>query len=288
MTGLVDEELVSFFPKSLKFICHNGAGYDQVDAAACAKRGMYYVLHMFIPGIRVSNTPGAVVAATADVGIFLLLGAIRNFNHSILELRRGEDMPNFVLIVGNWKNNVARGHDPEGKIMGILGMGDIGQAMAVRAVALGMKIQYYNRHRLSEEKEKAAGNAKYVGFNELLATSDVLSLNLPLNPKTRHLISRAEFAKMKKGVVIVNTARGAVMDEEALVEALDSGIVASAGLDVYENEPEIHPGLMRNENVLLLPHLGTHTYETQKEMEVLVIDNIRSAVTTGKLLTPVN
>jgi len=288
MTGLVDEELVSYFPKSLKFICHNGAGYDQVDAVACAKRGMRCVLHTFIPGIKVSNTPGAVVAATADVGIFLLLGAIRNFNHSILELRRGDDTPNFVLTVGNWKNNVARGHDPEGKIMGILGMGDIGQAMAVRAVALGMKIQYYNRHRLSQEKEKAAGNAKYVGFDELLATSDVLSLNLPLNPKTRHLISRPEFAKMKKGVVVVNTARGAVMDEEALVEALDSGIVASAGLDVYENEPEIHPGLMRNENVLLLPHLGTHTYETQKEMEVLVIDNIRSAVTRGKLLTPVN
>jgi glyoxylate reductase len=172
--------------------------------------------------------------------------------------------------------------------MGVLGMGDIGQAMAVRAITLGMKIQYYNRNRLSEEKEKAAGNAKYVSFEELLATSDVLSLNLPLNPKTRHIISKPEFAKMKKGVVIVNTARGAVMDEAALVEALDNGKVASAGLDVYENEPEIHPGLIRNENVLLVPHLGTHTYETQKEMEVLVIDNIRSAVTTGNLLTPVN
>jgi glyoxylate reductase len=197
-------------------------------------------------------------------------------------------VPNAPLIVGNWKANVARGHDPEGKIMGVLGMGDIGQAMAIRAIAMGMKIQYYNRNRLSEEKETAAGNAKYVSFDELLATSDVLSLNLPLNPKTRHIISKPEFAKMKKGVVIVNTARGAVMDEAALVEALDNGKVASAGLDVYENEPEIHPGLIRNENVLLVPHLGTHTYETQKEMEVLVIDNIRSAVTTGKLLTPVN
>jgi glyoxylate reductase len=172
--------------------------------------------------------------------------------------------------------------------MGVLGMGDIGQAMALRAITLGMKIQYYNRNRLSEEKERAAGNAKYVSFDELLATSDVLSLNLPLNPKTRHIISKPEFAKMKKGVVIVNTARGAVMDEAALVEALDNGKVASAGLDVYENEPEIHPGLIRNENVLLVPHLGTHTYETQKAMEVVVIDNIRSAVTTGNLLTPVN
>jgi len=160
--------------------------------------------------------------------------------------------------------------------------------MAVRAITLGVKIQYYNRTRLSPEREKAAGNAKYVSFDELLATSDIISLNLPLNPSTKHIISHKEFAKMKNGVVIVNTARGAVMDESALVEALDSGKVFSAGLDVYEDEPIIHPGLMRNENVLLVPHLGTHTFETQKKMEVVVIDNIRAALTTGKLLTPVN
>lgn len=160
--------------------------------------------------------------------------------------------------------------------------------MAIRAITLGMKIQYYNRNRLSPAQEKAAGDAKYVSFDELLATSDVLSLNLPLNPKTRHIISHAEFAKMKDGIVVVNTARGAVMDEAALVDALDSGKVASAGLDVYEDEPTIHPGLMKNENVLLVPHLGTHTYETQKAMEVLVIDNIRAAITKGELLTPIN
>src|SRR5271170_1943646 len=160
--------------------------------------------------------------------------------------------------------------------------------MAVRAIALGMKIQYHNRNRLSPAQEKAAGDAKYVTFDELLSTSDVLSLNLPLNPKTRHIISNAEFAKMKDGVVIVNTARGAVMDEAALVEALDSGKVASAGLDVYEDEPKIHPGLIKNENVLLVPHLGTHTYETERSMEVVVINNIRSAITKGVLLTAVN
>ena len=160
--------------------------------------------------------------------------------------------------------------------------------MAIRAIPLGMKIQYYNRNRLSPTQEKAVGDAKYVSFDELLATSDVLSLNLPLNSKTRHIISHAEFAKMKDGVVIVNTARGAVMDEAALVDALDSGKVASAGLDVYEDEPSIHPGLIKNENVLLVPHLGTHTYETQKAMEILVINNIRAAITKGELLTPVN
>ena len=160
--------------------------------------------------------------------------------------------------------------------------------MAVRAIPLGMKIQYHNRVRLSPTQEEAAGNAKYVSFDELLATSDVLSLNLPLNKQTRHIISHAEFEKMKDGVVIVNTARGAVMDEEALVAALDSGKVASAGLDVFENEPDIHPCLIANESVLLVPHLGTHTYETQKKMEIVVINNIRAAVTRGELLNPVN
>ena len=160
--------------------------------------------------------------------------------------------------------------------------------MAIRAAPLGVKIQYYNRHRLPEEKEKEAGNAKYVSFDELLATSDVLSLNLPLNPQTRHTLSHAEFAKMKDGVVIVNTARGGVIDEDALVKALESGKVASVGLDVYEDEPNVHPRLMMDERVLLVPHLGTHTFETQKAMEVLVIENIRSAITTGALLTPVN
>src|SRR5271170_4343010 len=129
--------------------------------------------------------------------------------------------------------------------------------MALRAITLGMKIQYYNRNRLSPAQEKAAGDAKYVSFDELLATSDVLSLNLPLSPKTRHIISHAEFSKMKDGIVIVNTARGAVIDEAALVDALDSGKVASAGLDVFEEEPKVHPGLIKNENVLLVPHMGT-------------------------------
>lgn len=120
MTGFVDEELASHYPDSLKFICHCGAGYDQVNVAACTKRGETCNISILTLGIKVSNTPGAVVASTADVGIFLLIGAIRNFNHGLMELRRG-----------NWKNNVARGHDPEGKIMGVLGMGDIGQVSSL-------------------------------------------------------------------------------------------------------------------------------------------------------------
>ncbi len=158
-----------------------------------------------------SYTPGAVVDATADCAIFLLIGAMRNFQIGINSLRSGK-----------FKQSVPIGHDPEGKVLGILGMGDIGKAVGMRAGAFGMKVQYCNRNRLSQLEEKTA---TFVDMNTLLATSDVLSLNLPLNPKTRHIIGRDEFAKMKDGIVIVNTARGAVMDEAALVTALDSGKV---------------------------------------------------------------
>lgn len=160
--------------------------------------------------------------------------------------------------------------------------------MAKKAAALGMKIQYFSRTRLSPDDEKAVGGAKYVPFETLLATSDVLSFNLPLTSETRHIISFAEFEKMKDGVVIVNTARGSVMNESALVEALRCGKVKSAGLDVYEDEPHPHLGLLENGNVLLLPHMGTHTRETHKTMEIMVINNIRSAITEGHLVNPVN
>jgi glyoxylate reductase len=139
-------------------------------------------------------------------------------------------------------------------------MGGIGAAVAKRAKAFGMKIQYYNRRQLPAEEEDGA---KYVSFEELLKTSDVLSLNLSLNASTTHIISKPQFDKMKDGIVIVNTARGPIIDEAALVEALKSGKVWSAGLDVFEEEPKIHPGLLESDNVVLLPHIGTATVETQ-------------------------
>lgn len=154
--------------------------------------------------------------------------------------------------------------------------------MANRARAFGMKIIYHNRSRLAPELE---AGATYVSFDELLAQADVLSLNLALNASTRHIIGAPEFQKMKDGVVLVNTARGALIDEKALVAALDSGKVLSAGLDVYENEPEVEAGLIDNPRVMLLPHIGTMTYETQKEMELLVLENVRSAVEKGEMVT---
>ncbi|KAJ9320207.1 hypothetical protein DTO027B5_5203 [Paecilomyces variotii] len=266
ITGLIDEELVAVLPKSLTYLAHCGAGYDQVDVHACSARN---------PPIRVSNVPTAVDDATADVNMFLIIGALRNFNTGMQALREGK-----------WRGvpAPALGHDPEGKVLGILGMGGIGRNLKRKAEAFGMKVIYHNRRKLSEE---LADGAQYVSFDELLATSDVISLNLPLNKNTRHIIGKEEFAKMKNGVVVVNTARGAVMDEAALVDALDSGKVFSAGLDVFEEEPKIHPGLVRNPNVLLVPHMGTWTVETQTAMEEWAIENIRSALETGKLKSPV-
>ncbi|KAM4055198.1 d-isomer specific 2-hydroxyacid dehydrogenase, NAD binding domain-containing protein [Hirsutella rhossiliensis] len=260
ITGRVDAEFLDAAPKSLKFICHNGAGYDQVDVAACTARK-----------VRVSNTPTAVDDATADITIWLLIGALRNLPTSMAALR-----------AGTWrgKSLPALGHDPQGKILGILGMGGIGRNVAAKARAFGMKIRYHNRSRLSPDLEDGA---EYVDFDTLLKESDVLSLNLPLNSKTRHTISAPQFAMMKPGIVIVNTARGAVMDEAALVDALASGQVASAGLDVYENEPEVHQGLLANDSVLLVPHMGTWTTETQTKMEEWTISNARMAVTDAKL-----
>lgn len=147
-----------------------------------------------------------------------------------------------------------------------------------------MKIHYHNRSRLPAELE---GDATYVSFDELLSSADVLSLNLALNASTRHIIGEAEMRRMKDGVVLVNTARGALIDEKALVAALDAGKVGSAGLDVYENEPVVEQGLVDNPRVMLLPHIGTMTYETQREMELLVLENVRAAVEKGELETPV-
>lgn len=264
ITGLLDEKLIKALPENVKFICHYGAGYDQIDVAACTARD-----------IRVSNVPSIGDDATADVAMFLILGALRGFSYVTLALRKGEfrGVPTPPL-----------GHDPRGKVLGILGMGGIGRNVSSKAKSFGMVTQYHNRKPLPEE---LSGGAKYVSFEELLSTSDVISLHIPLNKSTYHLISTAEIAKMKKGAVIVNTARGAVMDETALLAALDSGHIFSAGLDVFEDEPIVPSAMMDNPHIFLLPHMGTYTYETQKKMEICNIDNAKSAVLEGKLISPV-
>lgn len=239
VTGPWNQELLDHLPPSIKFLCHMGAGYDSIDVAACTERK-----------ILVSNVPGVVEESTADAAMFLILAALRGFNNGIMAIRNG-----------TWKGKTPPpplGHNPQGKTLGILGMGGIGKNLKIKAEAFGMKVIYHNRKPLDQA---AAGGAQYVSFDDLLASSDVLSLNLPLNAHTRHIISTKAFSHMKKGIVIVNTARGGVLDEKALAQAIDGGIVRSVGLDVYEQEPNIHPGLLNNPHVCLLPHMGTSTVE---------------------------
>jgi len=264
VTGKFDEELCKVLPKSWRYLGICGAGYDSADPEACSKRD---------PPLLVSNVPGVPDDATADTAMFLLLGAIRNFNISMYNLRQGD-----------WRGKPppALGHDPQGKVLGILGMGGIGRNIKRKAEAFGMTTIYHNRSQLDPEM---AGGAEYVSFEELLKKSDVLSVNVPSNPQTRHLISTEQFKLMKPTSVIINTARGPVINEAALVEALNKGEIAGAGLDVFEDEPKIHPGLQGNQNVMLLPHMGTYTGETQHKMEAFVIDNIRSALTGKGLIS---
>ncbi|KAI8674164.1 hypothetical protein NCS55_00739300 [Fusarium keratoplasticum] len=258
VTGLIDEELVQALPESVKFICHTGAGYDQIDVAACSKRQ-----------IQVSNVPQEVNDSTADTAIFLMLGALRGFNQSIMTLRSG-----------SWRGSPSPplGHDPEGKTLGIIGCGGIGRNMAKKAAAFGMKVIYYNRTKSDDITE-----AEYASFDDLLGSSDVIAISLPLNAATRHFLSYKDFDKMKKGVVVINTARGPIIDEQALVDALESGKVWSCGLDVYENEPAVHPGLIAHPRAMLLPHLGTYTVETHAKMEERCIANVRAALEKGKV-----
>ena len=220
-----------------------------------------------------TNAPDPVTNATADLALFLLLGAIRQLNPALGTLRKGA-----------FKKGVDFGHDPQGKILGILGMGRIGRAVKRRAEPFGLKTIYHNRNPLSHSEE---AGAPYVSFDELLAKSDVISIHVPLNARTRHLIGANEIAKMKDGVVIVNTARGAIIDEGAMAAALESGKIASVGLDVYETEPQINETLIANERAILIPHLGTHTTETLAAMESLAMDNARRGCSGEPLLTVV-
>jgi glyoxylate reductase len=210
----------------------------------------YHPPVLTFPEISVSSTPVAVNNATADIAIFLMLGALRRIHNPYAAIRSSQ-----------WRGPSPQlGYDPQSKILGVLGMGGIGREVAKRARAFGMEIQYHNRSALSPD---LAQGAKYVSFEELMKTSDVISLNCSLRKETVGIVGKKEFALMKKGVTIVNTARGKLIDEQALVDALEEGKVWSAGLDVYEEEPKVHEGLLNNPNVVLLPHIGTATKETQ-------------------------
>ena len=248
----VDKAMIEAMP-NLKLIANFGAGYNNIDLETCKARG-----------IRVTNTPHPVIEPTAELAFALMIDVARRVSEFDRTVRAGK------AEFGVMRN---LSHSLYGKTLGILGMGRIGQALARRAKASGMRIIYYNRHRLSDEIEQKH-DATYVDFQTLLQDSDFLSLNLPYTPEVHHIIGKPELGMMKRSAYLINTARGAHVDEAALVEALKSGIIAGAAMDVYEHEPAVSSELLSFPNVVLSPHTGTGTWEGRIAMCENVCDNI--------------
>ncbi len=244
--------------RDLKVIANYAVGFNNIDVAAATERG-----------IPVTNTPGVLTDTTADTAFALIMAAARR----IVE---GDGL----VRTGRWKGwgpLELLGLDIHGATLGLIGFGRIGRAVARRARGFDMKILYWNRTRLSESEERELG-VTYAGFEEVLAHADFVSLNVAFNDETRHLIGTKELETMRGTSFLINTARGPVVDEKALVHALRQGGIAGAGLDVYEREPEIEPELLEMKNVVLLPHLGSATIATRTKMGMMAIDNLLAAL----------
>ncbi|MBR1473257.1 MAG: NAD(P)-binding domain-containing protein [Paludibacteraceae bacterium] len=254
----VPREMIESMPK-LKLIANFGAGYNNIDIAACRERG-----------IRVTNTPQPVVEPTAELAFALMIDIARRVSEFDRAVRSQLSEVSHFEGFGVMRN---LSHSLYGKTLGIIGMGRIGQALARRAMASGMKILYFNRHKLPVEIEQKY-EATYVDFQTLLQDSDFVSLNLPYTPDVHHIIGKPELGMMKRSAYLINTARGAHVDEAALVEALQSGIIAGAAMDVYEHEPSVSTALLSLPNVVLSPHTGTGTWEGRIAMCENVTDNI--------------
>ena len=251
----VTREMISSAPY-LRLITNFGVGFNNIDLDACRERG-----------IRVTNTPQPVIEPTAELAFALMHDVARRTAEFDRKLRLGTAEAFGVM------NNLS--HSLYGKTLGIIGMGRIGQALARRAVASGMSIIYHNRKPLGDEIIGQLGyEVRYVSKEELLQTADFVSLNVPYTPEVKHLIGEKELKMMKPTAYLINTARGAHVDEQALVEALQKGEIAGAAMDVYEHEPEITPELLTLDNVVLSPHTGTGTWEGRIAMCENVCDNI--------------
>ncbi len=257
ITDQVDEEVFSIAPE-LKVVANFGVGFDNIDISAATSRG-----------ILVSNTPGVLTQATADLTMALILAVGRRVVEGDNFTRRGA----FQF----WAPFHFLGQEITGKRLGIVGMGRIGTAVAQRAAGFEMPVLYHNRHRLPIAKEQRL-SASYVDLNTLLQQSDFVSLHIPLTPKTHHLIGQNELAVMKSNAYLINTARGPVVDEAALLQALQQGQIGGAGMDVYEHEPALTPGLETLDNVILLPHMGSATAETRRAMGALAVENLKAGL----------
>jgi lactate dehydrogenase-like 2-hydroxyacid dehydrogenase len=242
----------------LRVVANIGAGYDNIDVDACTRRR-----------ILVTNTPDVLTESTADLAFALMLAVARRVVEGDRFVRQ-QDWP-------HWQWNFLWGSEMNGKTLGLYGFGRIGQAMARRGRGFSMRILYHSRNRAPAKIEKELA-AQWVDRETLMRESDFLSLHVPLTAETRHAVSRREFLLMKPTAFVINTARGPIMDEEALVKALQAGKLAGAGLDVYEHEPKVHPALISMKNLVLVPHIGSATAETRLHMAFLAAVNLVAAL----------
>jgi len=264
----VDEGLLEAAGAALRVVANVAVGYDNIDLAACAARG-----------VVVTNTPGVLTDATADLAMALILIVTRRLGEGERLIRSGDRWA--------WDMYFLLGTGIQGKTLGIVGLGAIGSAVARRARAFGMEISYTGRRRAPSALEAELG-ARYLPLPELLAGADVISLHCPLTAETRGLIDAAAIARMKPTAFLINTARGAVVEEAALAAALRAGTIAGAGLDVYAREPLVDPRLLGLENVVLLPHLGSATRETRTAMALLAAQNVLAVLAGDQPLTRVS
>lgn len=266
VTDRIDAALLARAPL-VRIVANVAVGYDNIDVAACAARG-----------VVVTNTPGVLTDATADLAFSLLLASARRVAEGDRLVRRGE--------FAGWTPSLLVGSRVHGATLGLVGLGRIGQAMARRARGFGMRVLYASRARAGQDIERALG-ATCVSLDELFAGADFVSLHCPLTPETRHLVNAERLARMKPGAVLVNTARGGCVDEAALAVALRGGPLAAAGLDVFEDEPRVHPALLALDNVVLAPHIGSADRPTRVAMAAMAIDNVRAVLAGRPPLHPV-
>jgi glyoxylate reductase len=266
LTNRVDDAFLAAAPQ-LRVVANVAVGYNNVDVAACAARG-----------VTVTNTPGVLTDATADIAMALVLMTTRRLAEGERLIRSGEPW--------KWGMFMLLGTSIQGRTLGIVGMGAIGEALAMRARAFGMEIAYHNRRRAAPDVEERL-EAELLSLDELLERSDVVSINCPYTDETHHLIDAAALARMKPTAYLVNTARGPIVDEAALVAALEADRIAGAGLDVFEHEPDVHPGLVARDDVVLIPHLGSATEETRAAMAVLAADNAIAVLAGRPPISPV-
>jgi glyoxylate reductase len=263
----VDEELLDAAGPQLRCIANVAVGHDNIDLDAATRRG-----------VIVTNTPGVLDDATADLTLALILAATRRLAEGDRLIRTGRPW--------TWGMSFMLGRGLRGKLLGIVGLGGIGRRVAERARPFGMEIAYHSRQAAPAEVV-AELEAERLPLERLLASADVVSLHCPLTPETHHLIGSAELAAMKPSAVLINAARGPVVDERALAAALAQGEIAAAGLDVYEQEPRVDPALLDLDNVVLTPHLGSATVETRTAMAELAARNAISVLRGEEPLTPV-